>query len=276
MENMEEEEGKNTYLLGGGEKREWTPAEAADWFAEQYLPDLRQVSVRFPEKWLYSGCSIQTPDLPHDQLEKQMYENVELGEKGKVGSFMGNVRGDIAEYDELYKHLQEIRGDIAEYDELYKHLQEITGTSKQMYETVELGEKGKVGSFMGNVTGDNAEHEMYKYLTRIPKTSRTALFVNYNVSMFQRFTGQPHQDQEFDIVLVFGELRKWLTIEVKPGQTGGAGWIGQLVKGKIFYNEVLATTGIETKDWEYIPVAAFPNAQNRNQVLIITLKNLNV
>ncbi|XP_023348809.1 uncharacterized protein LOC111717545 isoform X4 [Eurytemora carolleeae] len=206
MENMGEAEGTSTYRLGGGEKGEWTPAEAADWFAKQYLPDLSEVSVRFPEEWLYSGCSIQTPDLPPDQL------------------------------------------------------------AKQMYETVEVEEKDKVGSFMGNVTGDNAEHEMYKYLTGIPKTSRTALFVNYNVSMFQRFRGKPHQNQEFDIVLVFGELRKWLTIEVKAGQKGGKGWADQLKEGKIFYNEVLAATGIDTKDWEYIPVAAFPNAQNRKQV----------
>jgi len=212
---MGEEEGKNAYLLGGGEKGEWTPAEAADWFAKQYLPDLSEVSVSFPEEWLYSGCSIQTPDLPPDQLEKQMNQIVELGEKGKVGSFMGNKKGDIA------------------------------------------------------------EHEMYKYLRRIPETSRTALFVNYNVSMFRRFTGKPHKDQEFDIVLVFGELRKWLTIEVKAGQEGGAGWADQLIKGKIFYNEALAATGTDTKDWEYIPVGAFPNAQNRNQVLIFTLKNLN-
>jgi len=216
MESMGEEEGTNTYLLGGGEKREWTPAEAADWFAKEYLPDLREVSVRFPEEWMYSGCSIQTPDLPPDQLEKQMNQIVELGEKGKVGSFMGNKKGDIA------------------------------------------------------------ENEMYKYLRRIPETSRTALFVNYNVSMFRRFTGQPHKNQEFDIVLVFGELRKWLTIEVKAGQEGGAGWADQLKEGKLFYNEVLAATGIDTKDWEYIPVGAFPNAQNRNQVLIFTLKNLNV
>ena len=209
---MGEEEGKNTYLLGGGEKGEWTPAEAADWFAKQYLPDLSEVSVRFPEEWLYSGCSIQTPDLTPDLIKRMLI------------SIVGSL----------------------------------------------------VGSFMGNVTGDNAEHEMYKYLRRIPETSRTALFVNYNVSMFQRFTGKPHQDQEFDIVLVFGELRKWLTIEVKAGKKRGKGWTDQLIKGKLFYNEVLAATGTDTKDWEYIPVAAFPNAQNRNQVLIFTLKNLNV
>jgi len=215
MENMGEEEGTNTYLLGGGEKGEWTPAEAADWFAKQYLPDLSEVSVRFPEEWLYSGCSIQTLDLPLDQLEKQMYDTVEL----------------------------------------------------------ELGEKDKVGSFMGNVTGDNAEHEMYKYLRRIPETSRTALFVKYDVKMFRRFKGQPDKNQEFDIVLVFGELRKWLTIEVKAGQKGGKRWADQLKEGEIFYNEVLAATGIDTKDWEYVPVGAFPNVQNRIKVLIITLKN---
>ncbi|XP_023343853.1 uncharacterized protein LOC111713252 [Eurytemora carolleeae] len=326
MENMGEE-GKNTYWLGGREKREWTPAEAADWVDEQYLPALREASfkrewtpaeaadwvdeqylpalrkasVTYPEGWLFSGCSIPTPDLTPDELEKQMYENVELGEKGKVGSFMGNVKGKIkmenmgeegkntyllgggekrewtpAEAADWFaeQYLQDLREVSVRFPEgwLFSGCSIPTADlppdelEKQMYENVELGEKVKVGSFMGNVKGDNAEHEMYKYLTRIPETSRTALFVNYKFSMFRRFTGQPHKDQEFDIVLVFGELRKWLTIEVKAGQKGGAGWADQLMEGKIFYKEVLAATGIDTQDWEYIPVGAFPNAQNQNQV----------
>ena len=209
MENMGEEEGKNTYLLGGGEKGEWTPAEAADWFAKQYLPDLREVSVRFPEERLYSGCIIQTPALLPGQLEQQMNQ------------------------------------------------------------TVEVKEKGIVGGFMGNVAGDNAEHEMYKYLKRIPKTSRTALFVNYDVRMFRRFTGQPDENQEFDIVLVFGELRKLLTIEVKAGDGEGNGWIGQLKKGYKFCTEVLAelaAAGLDITDWEHISVGAFPNAETVNEV----------
>ena len=201
MENMGEEEGKNTYLLGGGEKGEWTPTEAADWFAKEYLPDLREVSVRFPEEWLYSGCSIQTPDLTPDLIKRMLISIV--------------------------------------------------------------------GGFMGNVAGDNAEHEMYKYLKRIPKTSRTALFVNYDVRMFRRFTGQPDENQEFDIVLVFGELRKWLTIEVKAGDGEGNGWIGQLKKGYKFCTEVLAelaAAGLDITDWEHISVGAFPNAETVNEV----------
>ena len=213
MENMEEEEGKNTYLLGGGEKREWTPAEAADWFAEQYLPDLREVSVRFPEEWLYSGCSIPTPDLPPGQLEKQMCETVELGEKNKVGSFMGNVKGDIA------------------------------------------------------------EHDIFKYLTRTPKTSRTALLHNYTVKKFRLFTGTNKQNQiedsqEFDFIYVFSD-HKYVLVEVKTGTRGGGGFIEQLEKGEKCYTEVLgvlAAAGLNMINWEFIPVAAFPNAKNQSKV----------
>ena len=136
-----------------------------------------------------------------------------------------------------------------------------------MNETVELGEKGKVGSFKGNKKGDSAEKEMYKYLRRIPETSRTALFVKYDVSMFQRFTGKPHKNQEFDVVLVFGELRKWLTIEVKAGD--GKKWIGQLKKGYKFCTEVLAelaAAGLDITDWEHISVGAFLNAETVNEV----------
>ena len=39
-----------SFLLGGGEIKEFTSAEAAEWFAETYLPDLRQFSVKFPEE----------------------------------------------------------------------------------------------------------------------------------------------------------------------------------------------------------------------------------
>ena len=56
------------FLLGGGEKLELDGAEAADWFANKYLPDLREVSVKFPEEWLSSGTCIQYPDLPQDKL----------------------------------------------------------------------------------------------------------------------------------------------------------------------------------------------------------------
>ena len=207
-----------TFLLGGGENKEWTPAEAADWFAEKYLPDIKDNSVRFPAEWLYSGCSIQTPDLPPDQIEQQMYQ------------------------------------------------------------TVEDGEKNAVGSFMGNKTGDNAEHAIYKFLTGsgTHATSITALLRNYIVKKFRLFTGQPKQNQvedsqEFDFIFIL-PCKKFVHIEVKNGKGGGGDWIGQLSKGKEFYNEVLgvlAAAGIDMINWEFVPVAAFPNAEIQSKVVTL-------
>ena len=207
---------KLTFLLGGGENKEWTPAEAADWFAEKYLPDLKDNSVRFPAEWLYSGCSIQTPDLPPDQIEQQMYQ------------------------------------------------------------TVEDGEKNAVGSFMGNKTGEYAEHTIYKFLTGTHATSRTALLCNYTVKKFRLFTGQPKQNQvedsqEFDFILIL-PCKKFVHIEVKNGKGGGGDWIGQLSKGEEFYTEVLgvlAAAGIDMINWEFVPVAAFPNAKIQSKVVTL-------
>ena len=107
-------------------------AEAADWFAKKYLPDLRKVSVRFPEEWLSSGTTIQFPDLPQDKL---------------------NI----------------------------------------LLKQVEIGEKNAVGSFMGNVTGTSAEHEVWTYLTQISQSTRTALLFNYNTKMFYTLFGLPEK-----------------------------------------------------------------------------------
>ena len=200
---------KLTFLLGGGENKEWTPAEAADWFAEKYLPDLKDNSVRFPGEWLYSGCFIQTPDLPPDQIEQQMLQ------------------------------------------------------------TVEDGERNAVGSFMGNKTGDYAEHEVYKFLTGTHATSRTALFFNYNVSMFKRFTGQENAEQEFDAILIFAEYKILMCIEIKAGEEGGKGWTDQLKKNEEFLmKEVLPAAGVDTTDWKPVLVGAFPNAENQSKVII--------
>ena len=135
------------YLRGGGEEHS-TLREAAEWFAQQYLPDLKEVSVRFPEDRIASGLPIQTPDLSAPGL------------------------------DQLLK------------------------------ETLEKQDKDFTGIFFNNATGDIAEHAMWKYLTRIPKASRTALLHNYNVKMFSLFTGQVHKDQEFDFIVIFGEYKK--------------------------------------------------------------------
>ena len=71
--------------------------------------------------------------------------------------------------------------------------------------------------------GDIAEHAMWKYLTWIHKTARTALLHNYNVKMFHLFTGQCHTDQEFDFIVIFAEYKKFVHIEVKAGEYGAKG-----------------------------------------------------
>ena len=194
---------KLTFLLGGGENKEWTPAEAADWFAEKYLPDLKDNSVRFPAEWLYSGCSIQTPDLPPDQLKRKLD-----------------------------------------------------------------GEK-KNGEFIANRKGDDAEKNFWIYLSKIPATSRTALFFNYNVSMFKRFTGQKISNQEFDAILIFAKYKILMCIEIKAGEEGGKGWTDQLKKNEEFLmKEVLPAAGVDTTDWKPVLVGAFPNAENQSKVII--------
>ena len=197
------------YLRGGGEQRTSTLRQAVEWFAQEYLPDLKEVSVRFPEDRIASGLSIQTPNLSLAELQTLLLKTVEEKEKSKAGSFINNAAGDIA------------------------------------------------------------ENAMWKYLTRIPETSRTALLHNYNVKMFHLFTGQGHTDQEFDFIVIFAEYKKYVHIEVKAGKYGGKGWVEQLKKGEAFYNEVLAAIGVEEyKGWEYIPVGAFPSATNQAQVNI--------
>ena len=207
MENMGEEEGKNTYLLGGGEKGEWTPAEAADWFAKKYLPDLRQVSVRFPEEKTDYGLEKQSP----------------------VGMS--------------------------------------TDEWKKKTETMHKEEKDEFETFKTHYYGAEAEYKVWKYLEGIPASTRTAVFHNYDVNMFQRFTGQAERNQEFDFFLVFGDYRKIVHIEAKAAYKRAPGWVDQLKKGEEFIKEVLAAAGIDDKDWEFIPIGAFPNADNQKKVL---------
>ena len=207
MENMGEEEGKNTYLLGGGEKGEWTPAEAADWFAKKYLPDLRQVSVRFPEEKTDYGLEKQSP----------------------VGMS--------------------------------------TDEWKKKTETMHKEEKDEFETFKTHYYGAEAEYKVWKYLEGIPASTRTAVFHNYDVNMFQRFTGQAEKNKEFDFFLVFGDFRKIVHIEVKAAYKKAKDWVKQLKKGEEFIKEVLAAAGIDDKDWDFIPIEAFPNADNQKKVL---------
>ena len=200
-----------SFLLGGGEIKEFTSAEAAEWFAETYLPDLRQFSVKFPEEKTDYGLEIQSPvGMSKDEWEKK---------------------------------------------------------TKMMNKE----EKGEFETFMTHYDGAEAEYKVWKYLEGIPESTRTAVFHNYNVNMFQRFTGQTEGNQEFDFFLVFGDFRKIVNIEVKAAYKRAPGWVDQLKRGEEFYKEVLAAAGIDGKDWDFIPIGAFPNADNQKKVLVTEL-----
>ena len=45
------------------------------------------VSLRFPEERVVNTLAIQTPKLPHHELEKQILKSVEVSEKGAVDGF---------------------------------------------------------------------------------------------------------------------------------------------------------------------------------------------
>ena len=94
--------------------------------------------------------------------------------------------------------------------------------------------------------------------------------------MFHLFTtGKYCKDQEFDFILIFGEYKRYVHIEVKAGEFGAPGWVDQLKKGKKFFEIVKAALGNdEYKGWEFIPVGAFPNAISRDKVNCKVIENL--
>ena len=138
---------------------------------------------------------------------------------------------------------------------------------KKKTETMNKEEKDEFETFKTHYDGAEAEYKVWKYLEGIPESTRTAIFHNYNVNMFQRFTGQAEGNQEFDFFLVFGDYRKIVNIEVKAAYKRAPGWVNQLKRSEDFCKEVLAAAGIEGKDWEFIPIGAFPNADNQKKVL---------
>ena len=199
------------HFRGGGDTQECTLLEAANWFADRYLPsDLTQVSVRFPD------------------------EKIDLGLETQYSTDKTII--------------------------------------KEISQSLSGGEKTNFDTCITHYTGFDAEYDVWKYLQRNSKTT-TALLQNYHVKMFRQFTStenlvsQVEDNQEFDFFYIFAEHKKFVHIEVKAGNKGGKGWVEQLKKGKEFYDEVLDAMGVdEYKDWEYIPVGAFPMADNQTKV----------
>ena len=136
--------------------------------------------------------------------------------------------------------------------------------------TMPQEDKGSFKVFSTHYAGSEAEYEMWKYLNRLPETSITAILHNYNVKQFCLLSAQEFEDQEFDFIVIFAEHRKYVHVEVKAGRKGAKGWVEQLEKGRKFFTKLIDTIGVdEYKDWEYIPVGAFPNASTQSEVISI-------
>ena len=117
--------------------------------------------------------------------------------------------------------------------------------------------------------GGACEERVWTYLNESLETTGTTLLHNYNVSMYCRITAQAQRNQEFDFILLMGQSKRYVHIEVKAGEAGGKDWDRQLERGKVFCMEVFQYLGQEHyKDWKFIPIAAFPNAPNCSEVMI--------
>jgi len=64
--------------------------------------------------------------------------------------------------------------------------------------------------------------------------------------------------------VIIPEYRAYCHLEVKAAVTVSSACIDQLMKGKQFFKMVQEYLGEEEyKDWKFIPVSAFPNAEVR-------------
>ena len=145
-----------------------------EWFAKNYLPkDLAIVSLRFPEERVMNSLAIQTPKLPHHELEKQILKSVEVSEKGALDSFIRN-------------HIR-----------------------------------------------DNPEHDVWKYLPQLLKSSRTLIIHSYDRKIFRLFlNGKAFQsdEKEMDFIVLFGAYEIYVNIEVKAEEYKKKTWIKQVEK----------------------------------------------
>ena len=72
------------------------------------------------------------------------------------------------------------------------------------------------------------------------------------------------KNQEFDFLLIIPEYRAYCHLEVKAAEEVNGACIDQLIKGKQFFKMVQEYLGEEEyKNWKFIPVSAFPNAEVR-------------
>ena len=73
------------------------------------------------------------------------------------------------------------------------------------------------------------------------------------------------EQQEFDFLVIIPEYRAYCHLEVKSAGNVSGSCIDQLQKGLGFFKMVQEYLGEEEefKDWKFIPISVFPNAEVR-------------
>ena len=121
---------------------------------------------------------------------------------------------------------------------------------------------------MNNVKGKESEINVGGYLKVQLAGTRCAIIKGYDVKFFRRYTTgfDGSNNQEFDLILILGEYRSFVVVEVKTAKkltlTAPK---EQCDKGEKFFQELTSKLGREKfENWKYKAVIALPNVKERS------------
>ena len=135
-------------------------------------------------------------------------------------------------------------------------------------------EKEKFHQLTNNhMRGSTSELKVWNYVTNSEAINKTlvTMLLSYKIKNFNLFLNHAHYEgeQEFDIILILPEYKRFVMFEVKSFQETKTlkKPQAQLEKGNQFYEKVIGYLGRETfQSWEFIPVIALPNASSLDRV----------
>ena len=121
---------------------------------------------------------------------------------------------------------------------------------------------------MNSVKGKESEINVGGYLKTQLTGTRCAIIKGYDIKFFRRYTtgAGDSKNQEFDLILILGEYRTFVVVEVKTAKkitlTAPK---EQCDKGEKFFEELTSKLGRENfENWKYKAVIALPNVKERS------------
>ena len=216
----------------GGEDQEMTPIQAADWFAEKYLPfDFDKQSISLPLEVVDLGLPTQGVILPDAEREK----------------IMSSLKRDKNVFKE---HGEQIRGAQNEIAVLKYIQKSMNGPSALFWSYSQL----KTYRFLGIQEMKRDKHE-------------NGCLDEHGVPIFIDW----FHDQEFDIILLLPEHKLFVVVEVKSYNNRiDPNTLDPLINGKQFFTDLQKYIGVES--WNYIPIVALPNVETRDKAENVELK----